>query len=268
VGAVSGKPCFARLDIETVEMYEDPDGNFPNHPADPHFSENFKDLSERVRKENADIGIFFDGDADRAYFVDESGNIAPTDLIFAQLIQKALDGNKGENVYFDLRFSKSIPDAIKKFGGNPVMLRVGNPFFKRSLREDGGVLGGEYSGHIMYAENYSIDDGLFAALKVLEILSRKEQKLSSLIEEMNIYETSPEISLEAKNPETVFDRIRKEFPGEKEIELDGLYLDMKNGFISVRQSQNELELFRVRVEAKEKKTMESRLSKVLEIIKS
>lgn len=283
VGSISAKPVFARLDIDVIELFSDPDGNFPNHPANPHDTENFKDLIKKVLKEEADLGIFFDGDADRAIFVDEKGQIVPTDLLVIYLCEEALKKNEEKNacpppprsrvnsaerrrVYYDLRFSKAVPGAVKKFGGTPEMLRVGNSFYKKALLEKGGVLAAEFSGHIMYAENFNIDDGLFAAIKVMQMLCEERKKLSELTRKVQKYEDSPEISLEAKTPETTLDRIVAEFPGGKLNELDGVYLDFPDGFISVRQSQTETQLFRIRIEAKTKGVLNDRLEKVKKII--
>lgn len=268
VGAVSAKPVFARMDLDLTEMYEEPDASFPNHPANPHDIENFNDLVNTVREKGADLGIFFDGDADRAIFVDDLGSIVPPDLLVVLLAQEELKKHPKEKIYYDLRFSKAVPDLIKKAGGEPVMMRVGNPFYKKALKKDGGILGAEFAGHIMYAENNNADDGLYVSIKTMKLLCTRGKKLSELIAGVKKYEGSLEESMEAKNPETVYDRIYSEFPEAKEIELDGAYLDFPDGFISVRQSQNERNLFRIRAEAKDKKTLEARLVKVREILKS
>lgn len=270
VGSISAKPALARFGIEIESLFEEPDGEFPNHPANPHDLENFNDLKKAVIQNKADIGVFFDGDADRAIFVDDLGRVVPTDLLFTLLSEKELekDENKGQNFYFDLRFSKAVPDQIKKYGGNPVMMRVGNPVYKRALKEQGGVLAAEYSGHIMFAENYGIDDGLFAALKTLDMLKESQQKFSKLIDGVRLFETSDELSLEAKNPDAVSERLKAEFSDAKSVELDGTYLDFREGFISVRQSQTEPQLFRIRAEAKNKEELKKRLDKVIEIVNS
>lgn len=266
VGAISAKPAFARLDLELTELYEEPNGKFPNHPANPHDIENFNDLISKVHEKKADLGIFFDGDADRSILVDDLGRIVPTDLLTALLVSDELKEKPGEKVYFDLRFSKTVPKLIKKARGEPVMMRVGNPFYKRILKKERGLLGAEFSGHIMFSENYCIDDGLFAALKAMKLLCKKEKKLSELIDEIREYEGSPEESYEVKNPDTLYDRVIAEFPEGKEIELDGVYLDFPDGFLSVRQSQTEKTLFRIRGEAKKREKLEERLNKVKRIL--
>lgn len=270
VGSISGRPFFARLnDIESFEMNIEPDDSFPSHPANPHDIQNLTQLQSEVKDNNADIGLFFDGDADRVQIVDEKGEIVPMDLLFCLLAEKELneEENKNKEYYFDLRFSKSVPEIIKSLGGIPVMMRVGNPFYKKALVHS-GVMAAEFSGHVMYAEHNNIDDGLFCAIKVLNLLSSANKPLSKLVSRVKKYETSNEVSLKALNPETVFKRVKAEFPEGEEIEIDGLYLGLPDGFISVRRSQTETQLFRVRVEAKDKKEMEKRLHKVIEVVKS
>jgi phosphomannomutase len=267
MGAVSAKPAFARLDINTVDLYEEPDGTFPNHPANPHDIENFTDLQKAVLDSKADIGVFFDGDADRAFLVDNQGQVVPTDLLTVLLAREELIEKPNESVYYDLRFSKSVPDQIKAAGGKPEMLRVGNAFYKKKLKADGGVLGSEFSGHLMFWDNYFIDDGLFVVIKVLNLLTAKKQKMSELVKSVKIYEASDEESYEAKHPDTVFERLISAFSSAKLVELDGVYLDFPDGFISVRQSQNEPQLFRLRVEAKTPHDLKERLEKTRQIVK-
>ena len=267
VGAISAFPVLTDLGINLDQMYAEPDGAFPNHPANPHDLVNFVNLINRVTEKKADFGLFFDGDADRVNFVDDKGRIVPVDLLVVLLAQEELQKHKSGYVYYDLRFSKAVPTFIKKAGGNPVMMRVGNPFYKKVLREKGGVLGAEFAGHIMFPENYNIDDALFAALKTIKLVGRRKQKLSKLIDEVTVFSASPEESMEAKNPSTVFARLITAFPEAKQVKLDGVYLDFgDDGFISVRQSQNELQLFRIRVEAKTAIIMQARFDKVKNIV--
>ena len=266
VGAISAEPVLKSLGLDVVPLFATPDGNFPNHPANPHDLANFSQLIEKVKAEKADVGLFFDGDADRANFVDDNGRIVPIDLLTILLAQAELRTEPG-NVYYDLRFSKAVPMFIRQAGGNPVMMRVGNPFYKRVLRQKGGVIGSEFAGHIMFPENFNIDDGLFAALKTIKLIGDSGKKLSQLIDGVTILCASPEESMEAKTPDSVFERLYEAFPDTKRVDLDGVYLDFgDDGFISVRQSQNERQLFRIRVEAKAKQTMESRFEKVKQIV--
>jgi len=266
VGAISASPVFESLGIKVNELYSEPDGDFPNHPANPHDAVNFNDLINQVVKDKADLGIFFDGDADRAIMVDDLGRIVPVDLLTVLLAQQELAIKKSGKVYYDLRFSKAVPTLLRQSGGIPVMMRVGNPFYKKVLRENGGIMGAEFSGHIMFPENYNMDDGLFAALKTMKLICQRGKKLSELIDEVMVFVASPEISIEAKNPATVFDRIIAAFPDGQQIELDGVYLDFSDGFISVRRSNSEFQLIRIRVEAESAEILQHRLDKIKQIV--
>lgn len=266
VGSVSAVPVFKDLGLKVKVMFARPDGRFPNHSANPHDLCNFNDLINKVKKRKADLGLFFDGDADRVNFVDDLGRIVPTDLIAALLAQEELTVNKSKFVYYDLRFSKAFPEIIRQAGGIPIMMRVGNPFFKRILREKGGVIGAEFSGHIIFPDNFNIDDGLFASLKAMKMMSRRGKKLSDLINDITIFSTSPEESVQSKNPSSVTERLTAAYPQARQIDLDGLYLDFDDGFISVRQSQSEQQLYRIRVEAKTEEEMKLRFDTVKSIV--
>lgn len=266
VGAVTASPAFLSLGLEAKELYAEPDGNFPNHPANPHDIQNFNDLIKTVKRERADLGVFFDGDADRSIMIDEHGDIVPVDLLTVLLARQEIVHGESGKVYYDLRFSKAVPDLLRQAGAEPVMMRVGNPFYKKALRETGGILGAEFSGHIMFSENYCIDDGLFAALKTVKLLSETGKRLSKLIDGVSIYEASPEESVSVNNPDQVLNNVIAAFPEAKQVELDGVYLDFSDGFISLRQSNSERGLIRFRVEAKKKHTLENRLRTIRDII--
>jgi phosphomannomutase len=268
VGSISASTAFAVLGVDVIELNTLPDGSFPNHPANPHDIANFDQLIEAVKSNKADLGVFFDGDADRSIIVDDRGDIVPVDLLTVLLAeQEAKKGLLGK-VYYDLRFSKAVGKMISEFGSEPVMMRVGNPFYKKALREDGGVMGAEFSGHIMYAENYNIDDGLYAALKTIKMVGESDQKLSKMIEKVKIFESSPEESFHCNNPEAALTQIVSAFPESKQINIDGIYLDFEDGFMSVRQSNSERGLIRIRAEAVKQSTLRKRLSVVKSIIDS
>ncbi len=266
VGSIPAKPFFARTDLEVIELNIEPDGTFPVHSANPHDKKNLDQLCRAVIAEGADLGFFFDGDADRVQVVDESGKIIPMDLLFLLLVERELQisKNKGKEFYFDLRFSKVVPEKIAHMGGKPVMMRVGNPYYKKALSES-GVMAAEFSGHVMFKENKGVDDGLFCALKTLSLLDT-EIPISQKVSTFKKYETSEEVSVESRNPQNVLDNVSSLFCTGKRIEIDGLYIDLPDGFVSVRRSQTEPSLFRIRVEAKTKKELHNRLNSVLRAI--
>lgn len=264
VGAISAQPLFDCLLTNTIHLYPKPDGTFPNHPANPHDLNNLQDLQKAVRQHKADVGIFFDGDADRVLVVDEQGNIVFADMLLALLAKEQLKTQTG-NIYFDLRFSKAIPEIIQEFGGNPIMMRVGNPYYKEKLINEGGILAGEFSGHIMFQENYGIDDGLFAAIKLLHILSTSGKKLSELVSQLKRYHSSPEINLKVDNATTTLQKIQQYYQDGEYIDIDGIYIQYPEWWFNLRKSNTE-PLVRLRLEAKSKEQLEQKQKELLRLI--
>lgn len=264
VGSIIAEPVLERLHLEVVPMYEDIDGDFPNHPSNPHDIENFQDLQKAVKEHGADLGIFFDGDADRSQIVDDTGKILMPDIQLALLVPEELKKYPGEDVYYDLRFSKIVKDVIIENKGNPVMLKVGNPFFKERLATS-GCLAGELSGHMMFKDHFCIDDGLFAALKLMELLSKKKLKLSELAMPLKKYHSTPEISLKVNDADDVLKKVEAEFFTGKHTVLDGVHITFPDWWFSLRKSNNE-PLVRLRLEADTEKLMIEKRDEILKII--
>ncbi len=261
VGALP-KNVFDRLEIKNIKLAEKIDGNFPRHPCNPMIKENVIDLQKAVKKQKADAGIIFDGDADRVIFVDEKGQIVGADLAFVLLAREALKHSKNKKCYYDLRFSKIVWEEIKKAGGKPIMMRVGNPFYKKALLLEGGVLAMELSGHIMYKDNYDIDDALYASLKMLVILAKEKKKFSELIAPLKKYFQTDEINIEVKNKKEVLKNIEKKYGNCKIFKLDGISAYGNGFWFNIRESQTE-PLLRLRVEADTKQLMESVMREIL-----
>lgn len=266
VGSLSASQAFNMLGLHAIELNAIPDGSFPSHPANPHDLANFNQLIDSVKRNRADLGVFFDGDADRSIVVDDKGSIVPVDLLTVLLAEREVGRGLKGRVYYDLRFSKAVKKLISEFGAEPVMMRVGNPFYKKALRENGGIMGAEFSGHIMFSENFCIDDGLFAALKVIKMVGESDQKLSKMIEKVKIYEASSEESYQSSDPNLALSQIISAFPEATQNNIDGIYLDFGDGFISARQSNSEHGLIRIRVEAAKRDILKERLDKVRQII--
>jgi phosphomannomutase len=262
VGAITAKKVFDDLELEVVHMYSEPDGNFPNHEANPLEEKNLIDLKKKVIEERANLGISFDGDADRCIIVDDKGETIPADLIVAYLSQYEISDHINKNVYFDLRFSRVVAEEIKKNGGNPVKMKVGNPFYKEVLINEGGAFASELSGHMMFPENYSIDDGLFAAIKILDALSHETEKISEVIKEYKKYYATEEINMTIKDGNLVFKNLKNKYKNGKISELDGVSIDYEDWWFNIRKSNTE-PLIRLRIEAN---TLEKRDQKRAEII--
>lgn len=273
VGSITAKKFFSKSENEIFSLFEDPDGDFPNHPANPHDLQNFESLQKAVLKNHADIGIFFDGDADRAAFVDENGKIIPPDFSFCLLALEELKKFPGEKIYYDLRFSKIVREKIEEAGGIAMMEKVGNPIYKELLVNEGGILGGEFSGHVMYRDNHNIDDGLFCAVKLLNILSnaKKEGKtLSQLINPLEEYFQTPEINItveDNKTKELILENLKAKYSkkGCKILEIDGITAEAEDFWFNARKSNTE-PIIRLRIEAKTQKLLDEVKGEVLAII--
>jgi len=248
VGAISAKPLLDALPVTATHLYDEPDGTFPNHEANPHDISNFKDLQEKVKAEGADVGLFFDGDADRCAIVDEKGEIVFPDIVLGAITEHRLDKYDDKRVYYDLRFTKAMKEVVEAKGGKAIMMKVGNPFYKEKLIKDGGAFGGELSGHLMFSENYNIDDGIFAAVMLLDVMGRTGKTMSELAAPMRKYFQTEEINTKVKDADTVMDEAREMFKDGESIELDGVYIRFEDWWFNLRKSNTE-PLVRLRIEA-------------------
>ncbi len=265
VGSITGKPAFEKMNVEVVSLFDQIDGSFPNHLPNPT-PENMKKLKEKVKKEKADLGVFFDGDGDRAFFVDDNGEMLYPDVLISLLIKEELSNRKEKRVYFDLRFSKTTAEKISEAGGIPEMMKVGNPFYKEKLIKEGGLMGAELSGHIMHCDNFSIDDGLFIAVKLINFLSEKNKKLSEMIKPLKKYYQSEEINMRVEDKDKALKKVRESFPGGVSFDLDGVYIDFDNWWFNLRKSNTE-DLVRLRLEADSEKLLEEKTKEIVSLIK-
>ena len=238
---VGGLPLgvLERLGVPFTLLHHVPDGNFPHHGCDTLRPENLRDLQQAVRAQRADLGVMFDGDADRVVFVDEQGMIAPIDRIFVLLARQELEMKKGR-IFYDLRFSRAVQEEIEASGGTAVTMRVGNPFYKEALhRHADGLLAGELSGHIMYKEHFCVDDALFAALKLMACLVRSGRPLSSLLRPLERYAGSGELRIRADDPQRLVDSVKQRYRDAEISELDGVTVRYADWWMNLRPSNTE-----------------------------
>src|SRR5687768_4454200 len=181
VGAVGAGEIFAKLPLDTLQMCFEPDGTVPNHPPDPLEEENRREIMERVAKEGAELGIAWDGDADRCFFIDDTGQFVPGDFVTALLGEAFARKEPGAKIVYDVRASRAVKDRVEAAGGTALMHRVGHAFIKKRMRDEGAVFGGEVSGHFYFRENWFADNGMIPALLVLEMLGRTRQRFSELL---------------------------------------------------------------------------------------
>lgn len=264
IASLTAKPLFKKTNLEVISLYDNIDGSFPNHFPNPT-PENMKELKKKVKEENADLGIFFDGDGDRAFFIDEKGSVVYPDMLISLIISEELAKNDQKRVYFDLRFSKITSEMIAESGGIPEKMRVGNPFYKEKLINEGGLMGAELSGHIMHKDNYYIDDGLFIALKVANFLSQKDKSFSKLLKPFKKYHQSEEINMKVNDKDKALNSAKEAFPSGMNYDIDGVYVEFQTWWFNLRKSNTE-DLVRLRVEAETKKILEEKKKKLISLI--
>jgi phosphomannomutase len=238
-GPMAG-PLLDRLPIESVETYWKPDGNFPDHEPNPLLPENRQFVIDRVLAEGADLGIAWDGDADRCFFIDDQGEFVDGDFLTALLAKQVLRKEPGATILYDVRASRAVPDTVAALGGTAQINRVGHAFFKIAMREHGGAFGGEVSGHYYFHDFYSADSGTIPALLVLELLSVEDRPLSELVGDLRSrYFISGEINSEVADPESKMKEIAESHPDADVMWMDGVSVDYPDWHFNVRPSNTE-----------------------------
>jgi phosphomannomutase len=253
-------------------IYNELDGTFPNHEANPLNAENREDLKELLLENNSDIGLIFDGDGDRVMFLDEKGNFIAPDLIIALLAEYYIKQDRGKNILCDIRTSWSVTEHIEELGGKHYLWKVGHAYAKLKLREIDGICGGELAGHYYYKDFFYCDSGVLTALIVLNVLAslKKEGKtISQLISELNNYASSGEVNFKIENKKEVMERL-KDYYLEKEepiefYDFDGYRIEYNDWWFNVRPSNTEPYL-RLVVEAVDQKMLDEKLREIKEVM--
>jgi len=265
MGVIEARALPRQLVIDP--LFDTLDGTFPNHEANPLDVRTLEALRERVRAGGVDFGVAFDGDADRAGFVDERGEIVPMDLMTALIAQSMLRSHKGSAIFYDLRSSWAVREVIEESGGIPRMSRVGHAFIKQQMREADAVFAGELSGHYYFKDNFYTESSALAVLYVANLVSRASVPLSELIRPMRRYVASGEINSTVADPQSVFPRLQAAYPSGRFFYLDGLSVELEDAWFNVRVSNTE-PLIRLNLEAKTRDRMEPLRDEVLRIIRS
>lgn len=268
MGGPTAERIFARLPFRRTDLYFTPDGNFPNHPADPLVEENRRDVIAAVKDKGADLGIAWDGDADRCFFIDDTGEFIPGDFVTALLGVMFCRREPGATIVYDVRASRAVADSVRAAGGNPVMHRVGHAFMKVKMRELNAVYGGEVSAHYYFRDNWFADNGMIPALLMLELVSAAQKKLSELLAPFRAkYFISGEINSKVADVPRALARLEERFAGGRISRLDGVSVDFDEWHFNVRGSNTE-PLLRLNLEATSKLEMERRRDEVLALIRS
>src|SRR5262249_51153211 len=243
MGGLVAPKLFDRLPCRTTRLCFEIDGRFPNHEANPLIEENRRDIVERVVAEHADVGIAWDGDADRCFFIDGRGEFISGDFITALLAEAFLIKHPGSGIIFDLRASHAVKDTVERYGGTWYMNRVGHAFFKRRMRETNAIFGGEVTGHYYFRDNFYADNGFIPALLILELMSRKGQSLHDLVQPLERrYFISGEINTKLKSMEQVpatLTAIAARYADGHQYTLDGISVEYPDWHFNVRPSNTE-----------------------------
>jgi len=271
MGGLVAPRLFEQLACKTTRLCFEIDGRFPNHEANPLIDENRIDITERVIAEKADIGIAWDGDADRCFFIDGSGEFISGDFITALLAEAFLLKVPGSTIIYDLRASYAVRDIVAAHGGTSLMNRVGHAFFKRRMRETNGIFGGEVTGHYYFRDNFFADNGFIPALLILELMSKKGKSLRELLEPLREkYFISGEINTKLASMDHVqpkFDQIASKYADAHQYTLDGISIEYPDWHFNVRASNTE-PLLRLNLEATTAELMAQKRDEVLGLIRS
>jgi len=271
MGGLVAPKLFERLPCRTTRLCFEIDGRFPNHEANPLIDENRVDITERVIAEKADIGIAWDGDADRCFFIDGTGAFISGDFITALLAEAFLMKHPGSTIIYDLRASYAVRDVVAKYGGTSLMNRVGHAFFKRRMRETNGIFGGEVTGHYYFRDNFYADNGFIPAMLILELMSKKGQSLHELLAPLRAkYFISGEINTKLASMAAVpakLDQISSKYADASQYKLDGLSIEYPDWHFNVRASNTE-PLLRLNLEAQTPELMAEKRDEVVGLIRS
>jgi phosphomannomutase len=262
-------PVLERLPVEAVRCYFEPDGTFPNHEPNPLLPENREFIVSKTLEECADLGIAFDGDADRCFFVDDTGEFVPGDFVTALLAESILAKEPGAKVIYDLRASWAVPETVERAGGTPLVNRVGHAFIKHRMRKEDAAFAGEVSGHYYFRDFSQADSGVVPFLLMLELVSRKGQKLSEILRPYRErYFITGELNTPVADVPLKLQELKERFGPEGEVShLDGISVDADDWHMNVRPSNTE-PLLRLNLEARSRELMERKRDEVLDVIRA
>src|SRR3989440_9715991 len=262
-------PLLERLGLDLIEAYWEPDGNFPDHEPNPLLPENREFIMREVVDKGADLGIAWDGDADRCFFIDERGAFIDGDFMTALLAESMLEKQPESTILYDVRASRAVADIVEGAGGRALMNRVGHAFFKTRMREEDAVFGGEVSGHYYFRDFYCADSGTIPALLILELLSLRQARMSELLETYRSrYFISGEINSEVSDQQGKMEELSRHYADARQYWLDGISVEYDDWHFNVRPSNTE-PLLRLCLESlRSLQDMERRRGEVLSLIRS
>ncbi len=267
VAGVAVPAVFARIPAELIGLYLEPDGTFPNHHPDPLRPENLRDLERLMVEAKTDLGVAFDGDADRAFFIDDERRPLPGSTVTGIVARWFLGREPGAKIVHNLICSKAVPEMVRAAGGTPIRTRVGHSFIKQVMAETGAIFGGEHSGHYYFRENYRADSGILTMLVLLQVLSEAGRPLSVIRREFEPYAQSGERNFTVEDKDAAIDRVEAAFPEASTDRLDGLTVDLGSRWFNLRPSNTE-PVLRLNVEAPDPPAVEELATRVKAILEA
>jgi len=260
-------PVLERLPVEVVRCYFEPDGSFPNHEPNPLLPENREFIVRKTLKEGADLGVAFDGDADRCFFVDDTGEFVPGDFVTALFAGSVLEKEPGAKIIYDLRASRAVPDTIERAGGVPLVNRVGHAFIKTRMRKEDAAFAGEVSGHYYFSDFSQADSGVVPFLLMLELISKRGRLSEILAPFRSRYFITGELNTPVPDVALKLQELKERYADGRISHLDGISVDFEDWHFNVRPSNTE-PLLRLNLEATSEELMEQKRDEVLEVIRS
>jgi phosphomannomutase len=257
---------FDRLPVELIPLYFELDGTFPNHPANPIDQATLKTLIDTVKKKGADVGVAFDGDADRMFLVDETGKPLGGDIVTMLVAKSLLRKKPGASILYNLICSKAVPELIEREGGRPLRTPVGHSLIKPMMKKEGALFGGEHSGHFYFQQNWYADSGLIAMLMALEVLSEESKPLSELVSAIDPYFRSGEINVRVRNIPKTLDKIVDKYPESRPDYTDGVTFAFEHWWFNARPSNTE-PLLRLNIEADSAELLKEKTAALLAIVR-
>jgi phosphomannomutase len=261
-------PVLERLPVDAVRYFFEPDGTFPNRDPNPLLPEARQFIVTKVHEDRAELGVAFDGDADRCFFVDDTGEFVPGDFVTALLAESILEKHPGAKIIYDVRASWAVRDTIERAGGIALVNRVGHAFIKERMREEGAVFGGEVSGHYYFRDFYQADSGVIPFLLMVELLSKREKRLSELLQPYRErYFLTGELNTPVPDVAVKLQELKERFGAEGQVShLDGISIEADDWHMNVRPSNTE-PLLRLNLEARDRELMERKRDEVLAVIR-
>ena len=261
-------PVLEQLPVETVRCYFEPDGSFPNHEPNPLLPENREFIVQKTLEEGADLGVAFDGDADRCFFVDDTGEFVPGDFVTALFAESLLEREPGAKVIYDVRASRAVLDTIEGAGGVPLVNRVGHAFIKARMRKEGAAFAGEVSGHYYFRDFSQADSGVVPFLLMLELISKRDRRLSEILAPLRSrYFITGELNTPVPDVALKLQELKERYADGHVSHLDGISVDFDDWHFNVRPSNTE-PLLRLNLEARSQELMERKRDEVLDLIRT